>query len=67
MKGSQTGKEVKLPLFANYMIINIGNVKKKSPKTRLVSRGSKVKDTRSVPRNQLYFYILTMNTRKLKF
>ena len=65
IKGMQTGKEVKLSLFADDMILYIENHKDSIRKLlELISEFSKVQDTKSVHRNHLYFYILTMKNQK---
>ena len=67
IKGMQTGKEVKLSLFADDMILYIENHKDSIRKLlELISEFSKVQDTKSVHRNHLYFYILTMKNQKEK-
>ena len=67
IKGMQTGKEVKLFLFADDMILYIENHEDSIRKLlELISEFSKVQDTKSVHRNHLYFYILTMKNQKEK-
>ena len=61
IKGIQIGKEVKLSLFSNDMILYIENPKdtiRKSPE--LISEFSKIAQYR----NPLHFYILTMKNQK---
>ena len=60
-------KEVKLSLCADDMIIYMKNPKDTIRKLlELISEFSKVQDTKSVHRNHLYFYILTMKNQKEK-
>ena len=63
----QTGKEVKLPLYIDDMILYIENPKDTIKKLLdLVSEFSKVQDTKSMQRNHLHSYILTMKNQKEK-
>ena len=64
----QTGKEeVKLSLFSDDMILYIENHKDSIRKwLELISEFSKAQDTKSIHRNHLYFYILTMKNQKEK-
>ena len=68
IKGMQTGKEeVKLSLFSDDMILYVENHKDSIRKLlELISEFSKVQDTKSIHRNHLYFYILTMKNQKGK-
>ena len=67
-KGIQTGKpEIKLPPFANDMILYIENPKDSIRKLlELISEFSKVADTKLIHRNHLHFYTLTMKNQKDK-
>lgn len=68
----QTGKEgVKLPLFADNMILCIENPKKSTHKNPKISRANtqiqqdcRILDQYS--KRQLYFYILAMNNPNMK-
>ena len=64
--GIQTGKEkVKLSLFADDMILYIENHKGSIRKLLdLISEFKKLQDTKSIHRNHLHFYILTMKNQK---
>ena len=64
MNGTQIRKEeVKLSLFADDMILYIENPKEAIRKLlELISQFNKV--TRSIQRNRLYSYILTMKNQK---
>ena len=65
IKGIQIGKEVKLSLFADDMILYIENPKDSSRKLlELISEFSKVARYKSIHRNHLHFYILTMKNQK---
>ena len=68
IKGIQTGKEdVKLSLFADDMILYIENPKDSIRKLlELITRVNlaKLQDTKSVHRNHLHFYRLTMKNQK---
>ena len=68
IKGIQVRKEeVKLSLSAGDMILNIENPKDSIRKLlELISEFSKVAGYKSIYRNHLYFYILTMKNRKEK-
>ena len=66
IKGIQIGKEVKLSLFADDMILYIENPKDNIRKLlELISEFSKVAGYK-IHRNHLHFYILTMKNRKEK-
>ena len=67
-KGIQIGKEkVKLSLFADDMILYIENPKDSIRKLlELISKLAKLQDTKSIHRNHLHFYILTMKNQKEK-
>ena len=54
-------EEVKLSLFADDMILYIEN-----PKDRIRKLLELISDTKSIPRNHLHFYILTMKNQKEK-
>ena len=66
IKGIQIGKEeVKLSLFADDMILYIENPKDCMRKLlELISELSKLQDTKSIQRNHLHFYILTMKNQR---
>ena len=67
IKGIQIGKEAKLSLFADDMILYIGNPKEAIRKLlELISKFSKIVDTRKTHRNHLYSYIRTMKNQKEK-
>ena len=67
IKGIQIRKEVKLSLFADDMILYIENPKDCMRKLlELISELSKLQDTKSIQRNHLHFYILTMKIQKEK-
>ena len=68
IKGIQVEKEeVKLSLFADDMILYIENPKDCMRKLlELISELSKLQDTKSIQRNHLHFYILTMKTQNEK-
>ena len=67
-KGIQIRKEeIKLSLFADYMILYIENHKDTIRKLlEIISEFSKVVDTKSINRNHLHSYILTMKNQKEK-
>ena len=67
-KGIQIRKEeIKLSLFADYMILYIENHKDTIRKLlEIISEFSKVVDTKSIHRNHLHSYILTMKNQKEK-
>ena len=67
-KGIQIRKEeIKLSLLADYMILYIENHKDTIRKLlELISEFSKVVDTKSIHRNHLHSYILTMKNQKEK-
>ena len=67
IKGIQIGKEeVKLSMFAEDMILNIENPKDSISKLlELMSEFSKVSGCKSVHRNHLHVYILTMKNQPL--
>ena len=68
IKGIQIGKEgVKLSLFADDMILYIENPKDSIRKLlALISEFVKFQDKKSIHRNHLHFYILTMKNQKEK-
>ena len=67
IKGIQIGKEVKFSPFADSMILYTENPKDTIRKLlKLISEFSKVADTKSIHRNHLHFYILTMKNQKEK-
>ena len=67
IKGIQIGKEVKLSLFADDMILYIENPKDRIRKLlELISEFSKVSGYKSLHRNHLHFYTLTMRNQKEK-
>ena len=68
IKGIQIGKEeVKLSLFADDMILYIENTKDSIRKLlELISELAKLQDTKSIHRNHLHFYMLTMKNQKEK-
>ena len=67
IKEIQIGKEIKPSLFANDMILYIENPKDSIRKLlELISEFSKLQDMKSIHRNHLHFYILTMKNPKAK-
>ena len=61
MKGIQIRKEVKPSLFADDMILYIENPKDSIRKLlELIVNLAKLQDTKSIHRNHLHFYILSM-------
>ena len=61
----QIGKEVKLSLFADDKILYIEKPKDSIRKLlELISEFSKLQDTKSIHRNHLHFYILTMKNQR---
>ena len=67
IKGIQIGKEVKLSLFADDMILYIENPKDSIRKLlELIIEFVKFQDTKSIHRNHLHFCILTMKNQKEK-
>ena len=67
IKEIQIKKEAKLSLFADDMILYIENPKDSIRKLlELISECSKLQDTKSIHRNHLHFYILTMKHQKEK-
>ena len=67
IKGIQIGKEAKLSLFADDMILYIGNPKEAIRKLlELVSEFGKVTGFKSIYKNHLHSYILTMKNQKEK-
>ena len=67
IKGIHIGKEVKFSLFVDDMILYIENPKDSIRKLlKLISDFSKVQDTKSIHRNHLHFYILTMRFQREK-
>ena len=65
IKGIQIRKEVKLSLFADDMILYIENPKDRKL-LELISEFVKFQDKKSIHRNHLHFYILTMKNQKEK-
>ena len=67
-KGMQIGKEeVKLSLFANDMIWYIENPKDNMTKLlELISKLTRLQDTKSIHRSHLHFYILTIKNQREK-
>ena len=64
-KGIQIRKEVKLSLFADDTILYIEDLKDSIRKLlELISELSKLQDKKSIHRNHLHFYILTMKNQK---
>ena len=67
IKGIQIREEVMLSLFADDMIGYIESTKDSIRKSlELVSEFSKLQDMKSLHRNHLHFYILTMKNQKEK-
>ena len=67
MKGIQIRKEVNLSLYADDMILYIENPKVSIRKLlELIVNLSKLQDTKSIYRNHLHFYVLTMKNQKEK-
>ena len=67
IKGIQIGKEVKLSLFADNMILYIENHKDTTRKLlELINEYSKVAGHKSTHRNPLHSYTLTMRKQKEK-
>ena len=67
IKGIHIGKEVKLSLSADDMILYTENPKDSIRKLlELISEFSKVAGYKSIHRNHLHFYILAMKTQKEK-
>ena len=68
IKGIQIGKEeVKLPLFADDMILYLENPKASTPRLlQLIQNLVALQDTKSIARNQRHFYTLTMRLKKEK-
>ena len=67
IKGIQIGKEVRLSLFADDMIVYIENPKDSIRKLlELIGELTKFQDTKSTYRNHLHFYILRMKNQKEK-
>lgn len=65
MKGIQTRKKnVKLPLFADDMLLYIGNPENFTKNVKH-NKFSKVQDMKSIYKNQLYFYTITANYPKI--
>ena len=59
------GKEVNLSLFADDMTLYIENPKDSIRKLlELIMNLAKLQDTKSIHRNHLHFYILTMKNQK---
>ena len=67
-KGLQIIKEeIKLSLFADDIILYIENPKDSIRKLlELISEFSKVQDTKSIHRNHLHFYVLTLKNQREK-
>ena len=60
-------EEVKLSLFADDMLLNTENPKDSIRKLlELISNLAKFQDTKSIHRNHLHFYIITMRSQKAK-
>ena len=67
IKAIQMGKEVKLSLFADDMIPYTENRKDSIRKLpELIREFSKLQDTKSIHRDHLHFYMLTMKNQKEK-
>ena len=67
IKGIQIRKEVKLSLFADDMILHIKNPKDSIRELlELISEFSKVAEYKTILRNHLHFYILTIENKKEK-
>ena len=67
IKGIQIEKEVKLSLFADDMRLYIENPKDTIRKLlKLITELAKLQDTKSIHRNHLHFYIVTMKNQKEK-
>ena len=67
IKGIQIGKEVKLSLFADDMILYIQNSKDATKKLlELINKFGKVENTKLTHRNLLHSYKLTMKDQKEK-
>ena len=67
IKGIQTGKEVKLSLLSDDIILFIENFKDGSRKLLvLINEYSKVTDTKLMHRNPLHSYTLTIRNQKEK-
>ena len=67
MKGIQIGKEVKLPLFVDNMILYIKNPKETIRKLlELISEFSKVMGYKGNTQKSLHSYILTIKNQKEK-
>ena len=65
IKGIQTEKEEKLTLFADYMILYTENPKDTIRKLlELINKYSKVSQEKSIHRNPLHSYTLTMRKQK---
>ena len=62
IKGIQIGKEVKISLFADDVILTIH----RKPKRNYQKLLEQTWDTRSIHRNHLHSYILTMKNQKEK-
>ena len=72
IKGIQIRKEVKLSQFADNMILYIENPKDSIRKLlELIMNLAKLQDTKSIHRNHLHFYILTIPftiaTKRIKY
>ena len=67
IKGIPIGKEVKLPLFTDDMILYLEKPKASTPRLlELIQQMVALPDTKSMPRNQWHFYTLTMILKKEK-
>ena len=67
IKGNHIGKEVKLSLFADDMILYIENPKDNIRKLlELISDLAKLQDTKSIHIKHLHFRILAMKNQKEK-
>ena len=62
IKGIQIGKEVKLSLFADDMIFYIENLRDTTRKLNMVN----LEDIKSIHRNSMHSYTLTMKKQKMK-
>ena len=65
IKGIQTGKEIKLSLFVDGMILYLEDPKGSTRKLlELISEFGKVAGCKIIQRNQVHFHILTMKIQK---
>lgn len=66
-KESKLEKKVKLPLFADDMILYLENLKDSTRKLlELIHDLAKLQDAKLIHRNRQHFYILTMKEQKEK-